>query len=335
MELEPPATQGEVASVLEQLRARLKLYQRLAEQELSTRHQLTTNQDAGQQPTSTAIPSIVVEGMATTPEASCSDEYYVQQSVGSPALLTNINSGDGGNSSDPQTSSHSVSVGEEAVAADWPQLSASVSLGSPPSPSGSATTGTASNAELLVTGGSSPVARPTLLTLVETSEIHSWLPELSHLSLSSNGDHHETTPREETPQPDSSIPAPLLGADPKALSPDSYPVHAAVSHIENVSKPVSLAAARPSAHTSLLDTELTTVPPPFADSNDAAVSPRSREGLSLELVLADRLLDPSSPSSPPRPELASSPVAVTPDDCESSQPARPPSGQVINSLQIS
>ena len=209
MELEPPATQGEVASVLEQLRARLKLYQRLAEQELSTRHQLTTNQDAGQQPTSTAIPSIVVEGMATTPEASCSDEYYVQQSVGSPALLTNINSGDGGNSSDPQTSSHSVSVGEEAVAADWPQLSASVSLGSPPSPSGSATTGTASNAELLVTGGSSPVARPTLLTLVETSEIHSWLPELSHLSLSSNGDHLET-PAEETPQPDSSIPSPLL-----------------------------------------------------------------------------------------------------------------------------
>lgn len=79
LQLEPPATQGELASVLEQLRARFKLYQRLAQQELLARAEPLLDAQAAQDttlPNCSAIPSIVVEAStnATLPETSCSLE---------------------------------------------------------------------------------------------------------------------------------------------------------------------------------------------------------------------------------------------------------------------
>ncbi len=172
LSLAPPANLAELDSVLEQLRARHKLYQRLAEQELNSRlggaQRATTNLD---------IPAIVVEATANIISLE-------EPSLGGPrpVLLfgedvpSSITESGKVPESASKTFSLSSSLETESACCDWPQLSCSRSGGGsvPPSSSPVLTASVASSLSLLSLSSCEVVRPSTLLSttppLIPTNE---------------------------------------------------------------------------------------------------------------------------------------------------------------------
>jgi hypothetical protein len=175
LSLAPPANLAELDSVLEQLRARHKLYQRLAEQELNSR--LGGAQRAA---THLDIPAIVVEATANniSLEEPPPGELRPVLLFGEAAPSSTTESGKVVHQSASTSfslSALSSSLETESACCDWPQLSYSRSGGSVPPSSSPVLTLTASVASSLnLLSLSSEVVRPSSLLstppLIPTNE---------------------------------------------------------------------------------------------------------------------------------------------------------------------
>jgi hypothetical protein len=213
LSLAPPANLAELDSVLEQLRARHKLYQRLAEQELNSRL------GGAQRPaTNLDIPAIVVEATANisledtpsigprpvllfgeaAPSSTMESGKVVHQSVSTSFSLSALSSS---------------SLETESACCDWPQLSCSRSGGGsvPPSSSPVLTASVASSLSLLSL--SSEIVRPS--SLLSTPPL---IPTNEESSVSQSLVQSAISPLEDAPPG-----SPAVKADSCSVLPSSSP----------------------------------------------------------------------------------------------------------------
>ncbi len=169
LSLAPPANLAELDSVLEQLRARQKLYQRLAEQELNSRL------GGAQRATNIDIPAIVVEATANNisleePPPGGLRPVLLFGEAAPPSTTESGKVHQSASTTFSLSALSSSSLETESACCDWPQLSYSRSGGGsvPPSSSPVLTASVASSLSLLSLS-SCEVVRPS--SLISTSPL--------------------------------------------------------------------------------------------------------------------------------------------------------------------